>query len=254
MKIKGFETTGGYLHELNSTKGKARLAAIFLGIFTLATIYFVLTDQIPTWTLDSQIVVMALGFLLLGRFFTQRKLILEKYKDTAYRHAFVRFVLPGLALVFASIVHIAYMNGPKFTQPTIVTVASIFGWYFLVVGAVLWIRSAWTFGFDNLAMLYVYFPAKGGIINSTIYGILRHPVYAGALRVGIGLACLNMGIYALTFALLLPLGFTGWVRLVEEKELIERFPGYAEYRKLTPAFWIKPNAIGAFWKFILAGK
>jgi protein-S-isoprenylcysteine O-methyltransferase Ste14 len=146
------------------------------------------------------------------------------------------------------------MNGPKFTQPVITTVLSVLGWLCVVIGAVLFVRSVFTFGLDYITMVYTYFPEEGRIVNTSIYNVLRHPVYAGALRFGIGLACLNMGIYALSFAVLLPLGLTGWILLVEEKELLERFPGYAEYRKNTPAFWPRITNLPAFFKFLFTGR
>lgn len=254
MQLKGFDTLARRVPELNSAGGRLKIAAYFFGVFALITTYFILTDQIPTWTIDSQIVVMALGYLILSRFFTQKKKLIEKYGSDAYRQAFGRFALPGLATVFASIAHIAYMNGPKFTHPTLTTIFTWLGWVFVVIGAILWLRSAFTFGFDNIAMLYVYFPGEGRIVNSNIYGVLRHPVYAGVVRLGIGLALLNGGIYPLTFALLLPLGFFGWVRLVEEREIIERIPAYAEYRKKVPALFPRPNRIPAFFKFLFTGK
>ena len=157
-------------------------------------------------------------------------------------------------MIFAALAHTAYMNGPKFTQPMLVTVFTWAGWLFVAIGALLFIRAITTFGVDNLTMLYVYFPEESSMLNSSIYGVIRHPIYAGALRVGIGLALLNMGIYALTFAILLPLGLFGWIRLVEEKELLERIPNYAEYRKSVPAFLPYPNNIFGFFKFILTGK
>jgi protein-S-isoprenylcysteine O-methyltransferase Ste14 len=73
------------------------------------------------------------------------------------------------------------------------------------------------------------------------------------MRIGLGLALLNTGIFALSFIPFLLLGFFGWTRLVEEKELIERFPDYVEYRKHTPAFWVKPQDIPAFFKFLITG-
>jgi protein-S-isoprenylcysteine O-methyltransferase Ste14 len=119
----------------------------------------------------------------------------------------------------------------------------------------LWIRSVFAFGADNLALLYVYHPEEGKIINSSIYSILRHPVYAGVLRVGIGLALLNGNANAIAFAILMPLGFTGWILLVEEKELIERFgQSYLDYRKHTPAFWPQLHNMGKFIIFLLTGK
>lgn len=253
MKLKGAEELVRHIPELNSTSGSAKIALRFGGIFILTTAYFIISDQIPTWTMDSQIVVMALGFLILRRFFTQRKNFIEKYKEMAYQQAFVRFAIPGLAVIFAALAHTAYMNGPKFTQPTITVTLSVLGWFLVIVGAILWIRAVFAFGLDYLTMLYVYFPEEGRIVNSSIYGVLRHPVYAGALRIGIGLACLNAGIYALTFALLLPLGVTGWVWLVEEKELLERIPDYAEYKKQVPAFFPKIKQFPAFFKFLLMG-
>lgn len=253
--MKGYDVLVKHVPELNERSGKYKFAGLVCGVFTLTTAYFFITDQIPTWTIDSQIVVMALGFLLVSRLFTQKQSFIEKYKAKAYTYAFGRFVLPGLAIIFAAIVHIAYMNGPKFTQPAFITIATILGWYLLFVGALLWIRSAFTIGLGHLSMLYVYFPEEGIMKNTNIYGILRHPVYAGALRVCIGLALLNTGIYALSFAILLPLGFTGWIRLVEEKELIERFDGsYLDYRRQIPAFWPRFRDIGNFFIFLFTGR
>lgn len=254
MQLKGFDHLAQHVPELNSTGGRMKIAASFLGMFGLTTLYFILTDNIPTWTLDSQIVVMALGFLMLSRFFTQKKKNMEKYGDAAYRHAFGRFNIPGLALIFAAIAHTAYMNGPKFTQPAILNVFTWLGWFNVVIGATLWIRSVATFGVDNLTMLYVYFPAESRMVNSSIYKTLRHPIYGAAIYLCFGLALLNAGIYPLTFILFLPLGFFGWVRLVEEKELLERIPEYAEYRKHVPAFFPYPNHILDFFKFLFTGK
>jgi protein-S-isoprenylcysteine O-methyltransferase Ste14 len=254
MDIKGYEALAAQFRELNSAGGRIKVAAYFFGVFALTTAYFILTDRIPTWTLDSQIVVVALGYLLISRFFTQKKAFKEKYKERAYRNAFGRFALPGLAVIFACIAHIAYMNGPKFTQPTIVAVFTWAGWLFVVIGAILWIRAASIFGFDNLTMLYVYFPEEGSMVNTGIYRIIRHPVYGAALRAAIGLALLNRGIYPFTFVILLPLFVFGWLRLVEEKDLLERIPEYAEYRRKVPAFFPYPNRITAFIKFLLTGK
>ena len=254
MQLKGFNHLAQNVPELNSTGGRMKIAASFLGMFGLTTLYFILTDNIPTWTLDSQIVVMALGFLLLSRFFTQKKKILDTHGDAAYRYAFGRFNIPGLALIFAAIAHTAYMNGPKFTQPAILNVFTWLGWLHVLIGAVLWLRSVATFGVDNLTMLYVYFPAESRMVNSSIYKTLRHPIYGAAIYLCVGLVLLNAGIYPLTFILFLPLGFFGWVRLVEEQELLERIPEYAEYRKHVPAFFPYPNHILDFFKFLFTGK
>lgn len=253
MNLKGFDALAGHIPELNSTSGKIKIAAYFMVVFAFTTTYFILTDPIPAWAFDSQIVVLSLGYLWLSRFFTQKKKYIERYNLMAYRNALLRFALPGLAIVFACAAHLAYMNGPKFTQPIFTSILTWLGWICIIIGVSLWIRAAITFGFDNVAMLYVYFP-NGNIVTASIYSIIRHPVYGAVFRICIGLACLNQGIYALMFIFLLPLFIFGWLRLVEEKELIERIPSYTEYRKQVPAFLPYPNRVIDFFKFILTGK
>lgn len=253
MQIKGIENLARHVPELNSTGGRVKLAFKSIGIFTLTTFYFILTDNIPTWTLDSQIVVIFIGYLILSRFFTQKKHYIEKYKELAYAKAFEHFAIPGLAIVFAAVLHITYMNGPKFTQPLVITVLTWLGWICILIGVPLFIRAVSVFGIDNVTMLYVYYPS-GELIHSSIYGIIRHPVYGAVLRICIGLACFNRGIYPLTFVFILPLLVFGWLRLVEEKELIERIPEYADYRNKVPAFFPYPNHIIDFFKFLLTGK
>jgi protein-S-isoprenylcysteine O-methyltransferase Ste14 len=256
MKFKGMEILSKYIPELNSAGGRGRIALYALILFALVTAYFIITDKIPTWSIDSQIIIIALGFLVTSLFFSRRQTYKEKYKELAYRNAFAHYAIPGLALNMAAIAHAGYMNGPSVPQGWWTVVFFALGWFTLCIGAILWTRSIFTFGADNLAWLYVYYPEEGKIIDSSIYGILRHPVYAGLLRFGIGLALLNGNANAVAFAILLPLGFTGWVQLVEEKELIERFgEAYLDYRKRTPAFWLRlrPSDLGKFFTFIFTG-
>jgi protein-S-isoprenylcysteine O-methyltransferase Ste14 len=254
MKIKGFDELRRHFPDLDSLGGRLRIALTALGIFALTTVYFLVSDQIPTWTIDSQIVVMTIGFLFFSLFFVKRGEYLAKYGELAYRNAFMQFALPGLAVLFAAIAHIAYMNGPKWPPGRLTTAMTILGTYWVVVGIVLWIRTVLTFGVDYLTMLYVYFPENGRIANSGIYAILRHPIYAAALRIGLGLALLNTGIYALVFMPFLPLGLYGFVHLVEEKELLGRFPEYAKYRKRVPAFWARPGKLASLYNFLITGK
>jgi len=47
---------------------------------------------------------------------------------------------------------------------------------------------------------------------------------------------------------------TGWIRLVEEKELIERFPDYVQNRKQVPTFWVTLRDIPKFYRFLIAGE
>ncbi len=254
MNFKGMDILSKHIPELNSAGGKVKIALYALFLFVLVTLYFIITDHIPTWSIDSQIIIIALGFLVMSLFFSRKQAYQEKYKELAYRNAFAHYGMPGLALIMATIAHAGYMNGPFVPQGWWSIIFLVLGWFMLCIGIILWIRSVFVFGADNLALLYVYYPEEGKIINSSIYGILRHPVYAGVLRVGIGLALLNGNANAIAFAILMPLGLTSWIRLVEEKELIERFgQSYLDYRKRIPAFWPRLRDLGAFFKFLITG-
>jgi protein-S-isoprenylcysteine O-methyltransferase Ste14 len=255
MNIKGMDTLAKHVPELNSTGGKLRITLYAVGLFTLVNVYFILTDNIPTWSIDSEIIISSLGFLLLSFFFSRKQAYKEKYKELAYRNAFAHYAMPGLGLIFGAVAHAGYMNGPFVPVGWWTIIFLALGWFMVSVGALLWIRSVSIFGVDNLTLLYVYYPEEGRVIDSSIYSILRHPIYASAIRVWMGLALLNGNANSIILSIFVPLGLTGWIRLVEEKELIERFgKSYLDYRKRVPAFWPKWYDLGAFFKFLIMGR
>jgi len=255
MNLNGMEKLEKHFPDLTSSNGKTRVGLYAIGLLAIGTLYFITSDNIPTWSIDSQIIIVALGFLVMSLFFTRKKAYLQKHKELAYRNAVLHYGLPGLALILSAVAHAAYMNGPFVPRGWWTTVFIVVGLWTLTTGVILWIRSILAFGVDNLSLIYVYFPEEGSLVNSSIYGILRHPVYGGVLRVMIGLALLNGNANAMAFILFAPLLFTGWVRLVEEKDLIERFgQSYLDYRKHMPAFWPKISDLSKYFRFLLTGK
>jgi len=79
------------------------------------------------------------------------------------------------------------------------------------------------------------------LIDTGLYGRIRHPFYLGFLLFFLGLA-LWLESYAGVSALLLPFTFLVARIDVEERTLIETLPGYADYTKrvryrLVPFFW-----------------
>lgn len=256
MDFKGRQELIRHFPDLRSPARSAWIGILAIGIFGLTTIFFgYVKSNIPDWSLDGQVIILTIGFLLLRMFFTNKKAYIFRYGELAYRNAFVRFVLPGLALIFAAVTHIGFMPGPPLPSTWWTSLLPIAGWYFFLIGIAVWIRSILVFGLDNMTMLYVYFPKKSRRVENSIYSVLRHPVYAGVLQISIGLALLNGNAFSIFFGLLLmPFALTAWVRLVEEIELIERFGrGYVEYRKATPAFWPRLRNLGKFYQFVLKG-
>ncbi len=256
MEFQGLKQLRKHVPDLRSPGRCALIGLIAITIIGLETAFFLAADHYwPSWTLDGQVIMITLAFLVIGQFFWRKKQYQERYKKRAYRNAFARYALPGLAMMMAAVAHVAYMPGPAIPVQWWTPGITLIGVYFIIVGIALWARAIWAFGADNLAMLYVYFPEEGRMVQSTIYGLIRHPTYAAVVRIAFGLALLNGNWFAITFALLVPLGLTGWLRLVEEKELIERFGQiYAEYRRKVPAFWPRVGNWGKFMKCLLSGK
>jgi len=255
MNLKGMNILQFHFPDLGTPSGRLRIAGWFLLWFGFVTTYFILSDNIPTWSIDSQILILTIGFLVISQFFSRRKTYQEKFRELAYRNAAVHFLIPGLGFLFAAVIHTAYMNGPFVPRGWWTTMFLLLGIWLLVSGLVLWARAILTFGLDNLMLAHVYHPGDGSLVKSEIYEILRHPIYAGVLRVIFGLALLNGNANSLAFILFAPLGFTGWIRLVEERELIERFgESYLEYRRRVPAFWIKFTAIPAYLRILFTSR
>jgi protein-S-isoprenylcysteine O-methyltransferase Ste14 len=254
MNIKGMDALRKHVPELQTSNGLQLAFAGFLGVFIITSLFFIVVDrQFSEWMPDGEIVILALGFLILSRFFTQKTKYKQKFGNLAFRNAFTRFCIPGLGIIIASIGHLGYMFGVQIPDLWWRPILIGLGWVFVLSGAVLWYRSVRLFGVDNLSMLYVYYPDESRMSEASIYQMLRHPIYAAALDLGIGLSLIHANWYSMLVAVILPIFFAGWVRLIEEKELLERFPGYADYRKRVPPFWPKPNNFLGFFKFLILG-
>jgi protein-S-isoprenylcysteine O-methyltransferase Ste14 len=254
MALKGMDELRKHVPELESQSGIIFVLSAIAAVFIGTTLFFILVDtRFSIWEPDGEIIFLALGLLIMSRFFSQKKIYQEKYGDLAFRNAFARFNIPGLGIVFASIAHLGYMFGVGLPDLWWRTILTGIGWLFVIAAVLLWVRSVMTFGLDNLSMLYVYFPKESRMTNSSIYKILRHPIYAAAIDMGIGLAIIHANWYSLLVALILPIFLFGWVRLVEEKELLERFPDYSDYRAHVPAFIIKLSDSIRFIRFLVSG-
>ncbi len=240
--------------EFATASGLLRVVLALLAVFVLTSLFFLAADRwFPEWMPDGEIVMLALGFLLLSRFYSQRERYQKKYGEHAYYAAFTRFSVWGLGVVAASIAHLAYIAGPPLPRVWWTPWLQALGYVSLLGGILLWLRAVMSIGMDSLVMLYVYRPDDGSRSETGLYTLVRHPIYAAALHIGGGLALIHANWYALLVAVLLPLFFLGWVRLVEEPELLRRFPDYAEYRRRVPAFFPKPGNLLGLWRLLLVG-
>lgn len=209
----------------------------------------------PEGTLVTQVAMILIGFLNAAQFFWRRQEYKTRWGDEAYWHAFTRHVATGLPLLFAAIFHTLYLPGPRLIASWGTPFSALLGLYFVVTGLMLYVQAYIVFGVDNLAMLYVYFPKEGRLVNSSIYGLLRHPAYSGVVRIGLAFGLWRGTLWSVLFGLFMPIGLSLWVRLVEEPELLERFgEGYADYRRRVPAFWPRLPEWRKFFRFLISGQ
>jgi protein-S-isoprenylcysteine O-methyltransferase Ste14 len=252
--VPGFNELAARIPDLRDRHGWL-LGLRALASFALATALMLAVDRRwPEWTLVGQLAMIAAGFPLVAPFLWRRRTYLARWGEHAYRKAFLRHVVSGAPFVLAALVHTAYLPGPRLPLGPAAVPALIVGTLAFLFGALLWTRSIWTFGLDNLALVYVYFPAEGRLVDSAVYALIRHPVYSGVLHMILGIGLWRGTWASVAFGLLTPLGLTIWLRLAEERELIERFgERYRGYRRRVPAFWPKPGGWTKLLRFVAMG-
>jgi protein-S-isoprenylcysteine O-methyltransferase Ste14 len=256
MTIKGLDQLRKHVPDLNTPLGVLRFFLPPAILVFLVTAFFnTIRFTWPFWQLVAEILLGSLGFGLLYLFFRSRQDFKARFGPLAYRQAARLFGFPGVTIIAAVVSRVRYLPGPEIPRFGWDLVLPALGWVLIVTGGLLGLRTVQIFGVDNLTMLYVYFPEESHLVNHQIYNILRHPAYAAVEFIVFGLALLNGSWVALTCALFFALGLWGWVRIVEEKELIQRFgAAYAEYRKRVPAFHPRLRDLSGFFGFLIFGR
>ncbi len=256
MNIKGLGPLHKHLPDLNTPLGVLRFFLPSIILFFLISAFFT-TQRLswPFWQLIAEIVFGGIGFGLLYLFFRYKENFKARFGPLAYSKAASRFGFPGVTTIGTMIAHIRYLPGPAILHFGWTIILPVLGWVLIVLATLLGLRTVQIFGVDNLTMLYVYFPEESQLVNHKIYTILRHPAYTAVQYIAFGFALLNGSWIALACASVFSLGLWGWVRLVEENELIRRFgPSYVEYRRSVPAFWPRLRDLRGFFEFLIVGR
>lgn len=259
------------------------LAAIAVGI--LAYIFLIIIDIIPRVFSDivfltiiepfipvlSSMFIAALALWLIWGVWNKREQMKEQHGDLAYQNILLRgltgvFIIPSI--VFHAFTSIRSLPpGPPINDLTIQWSRSLLPflgiapeidpWLRIILSGIplllgtLTIRSAiLTFGFDYMAVVYLYFPEESEIQSHEIYSVVRHPTYLGGVLLGVASMCLRFSVYSILIGFLILLVFRLQI-WKEEKELVERFgEGYIEYRKKVPALLVRPSKLKSYFKFL----
>jgi protein-S-isoprenylcysteine O-methyltransferase Ste14 len=107
--------------------------------------------------------------------------------------------------------------------------------------AIGWIAIFFVFRENSFTFSTIEVADDQRVISSGPYALLRHPMYAGALVMLLGMP-IALGSWWGVLALVAMLPALIWRLLDEEKFLVENLPGYAEYKervryRLIPGIW-----------------
>ncbi len=216
-----------------------------------------------------ELIVGSLGFMLIFQMWHWRKKLKAKYKALSYQHIFIAGFTGVLCVIsLAANMFIPFWAfAPGFWAGSwLATPIEAYAGAFAVAlfwarlalalaivltGIAMMLRALLTFGFDYMAVIYLYFPEESRMQKSRIFSIVRNPTYAGLLTVALGGMFFTFTPYSIVLFLLFLAGFYAHVHFVEEKELIERFgKSYEDYRKSVPAFFISPENWGELFNYL----
>jgi len=232
----------------------------------------------PWLPLLGRVIALPCAYLLVLSVFRRRAGLLARDKATAYQRALIPG-LAGFASIIASIILIfdpliwfpmRLIALPPPANPLTTTLASsvwdllaqhsstttplfqvVLSIAVVVFGLLLIVRSVETFGFDYAVLVYLYYPEESRLIDQKIYSIVRNPLYAGILVVGLGGVFLRFSAYAAIFWVLVWLLFVVHIHFVEDKELVERFgDSFRRYQQRVPSLFVRPRNWGKLVLFL----
>ncbi|MFX1407408.1 MAG: methyltransferase family protein [Promethearchaeota archaeon] len=219
------------------------------------------------------ILMGSVGFFLVYQMWYNRDRLKAKYGQLSYQRIF--FVgFGGVVIIFSIVINnlipfykldltfwsqfpFSIFTTPLTSYFTLISpflreIRFFLGVFFCILGIITMVRAVETFGFDYMAVIYLYFPEESELEDHKIYSILRHPVYSGIILLCLGGMIIQLTPYSIIFFLILYFGMYIHIHFVEDKELTNRFgDSYKEYRKTVPAFFVRLKNWGQFFKFIL---
>nr|MDO8079261.1 isoprenylcysteine carboxylmethyltransferase family protein [Candidatus Freyarchaeota archaeon] len=220
------------------------------------------------------------GFLLIYNVWHKREKFIKESKETAYQRG-LKYGLVGIPLVASIMIHtllpietflsVSPVNGLTITLSTPLTalflnrtaflvnwptidlvLRTVCGATFALLGFLTVFRAIQSFGVDYMAVLYLYYPEESELQEHEIYSVLRHPTYSGVVLIFLGAVFARFSVYSILFFIIFLVGLLCHIRLVEERELIERFgESYREYQKRVPALIVRPSKIVVYLKFLV---
>jgi protein-S-isoprenylcysteine O-methyltransferase Ste14 len=241
---------------------------------------FIISERTPSntnvWSvlipISVIIVTEAISILLVYQMWLWRVRLKTKFGKISYQKiVFVGFagIIGKINLAFNNLIPIQILKPSVWENPPLsmfsLPISLTLGWNWELVSIIRWviggiiavigimtiIRSVLTFGFDYMAVVYLYFPEESEHQNHEIYSILRHPTYAALIYISMAGFIIQFSILSLIYFIIYCIGFYIHINYIEEPELITRFgEEYNSYKKSVPAIFVRPENILKFFKFV----
>jgi protein-S-isoprenylcysteine O-methyltransferase Ste14 len=277
MKLKGVDK---FRSKLPALAGWRILLLFVYPVIILAILipamYYFYTVPLFIFPLIGVIIFELFGFTAVFQMWYWRDKMKAKFPRTCYQRMFFIGFMGIETLIFLAfnsffpLTHLqpeSWINPPNLLLVTPLTsfigvnwpafdiLRAILGGFCLLIGIWTIFRSLFTFGFDYMTVVYLYFPEESRMHKNEIYSILRHPTYAGVIYICLGAFFFYFSLFNLIYFIIYLIGFKFHTHFVEEKELINRFgDSYKEYRKSVPAFFVHLKNLGKFYRFLFGIK
>lgn len=285
MKLKGFDK---FREKLPALHGRRIILIPLYTIGCISLIFFVLFSFLhlsTALTLEfaginwnwifpilGVVIVEVVGLILVYQMWYWRDRLKQKYKETSYqRIVFVGFagIMCMICLGFFNTIPLLWLQPYLSSVPSVqLFVQPITQFWFtstyifdlirfiisilvFAIGVGTMLRAVFTFGFDYMTVVYLYFPEESSVQDSKIYSVLRHPAYAAIIYVSFSGILIQFSLYSIIFFIFYLIGFAIHINKVEEKELIQRFgESFENYRRTVPAILVRPKQLKTYFKFL----
>jgi protein-S-isoprenylcysteine O-methyltransferase Ste14 len=279
MHIKGVDK---FRKKLPGYSGKRIILIPLIAMLSsvIGLSYLIMIYQIPSLFTENQLIyeiepflpvigqvsLISAGFFFVYLVWRKRKRLLIEEKESAYQKGII-FGMIGIPLILLTAllnyfpVYLLWqpynpltslLSSSPFRMSPVIQVQLILSLIVLVMGLLTIRKAILTFGFDYMALVYLYYPEESELQNHNIYSVLRHPTYFAVTSIAFGGWIMFLSFYSLTAFLTVLIGLNIHLKYVEEKELIERFgQSYIEYKNHVPALLPSFSNIPKILKFIL---
>jgi protein-S-isoprenylcysteine O-methyltransferase Ste14 len=263
-----------------------KFIVIVIIVFLISIVFQLIMDSLPRIFRESNIlqilepitpifgslIVLIIGFSLVYSFWRMRDKYVEENRTLAYQKAF-KFVVTGIPMVISIVIHsffptdliVPCQNSQSISWFLAIPITNIFFSYsviflsirlvifliFLGLGLTVINKTLKIFGIDYMGLIYVYYPEDSKLQNHEIYSILRHPTYHTLMLFCIGSLFFRFSIYSIIYFLIFLIGINIHIKLVEERELIQRFgKDYIRYKKSVPALFVRLKDLKKYFSII----